>query len=399
MVDFEDPRRTEEAKDSLVKTLESSSEKLTSELYKQFYSPDRDLERVALIFDEILSREDEGRSVLRHLSKGSDKLSDTTNSILKQGEVDLEDIERTLGMERLADVVDIEEVGVLETKKRAHRHAVEKGYTDLSFRECMQNDEFVLFTDRLLGLPGHLAGTVENKIFQFESTFGSFEPTYLELLGPRNILDIRERGKQNALLLGSYGKYSASDFKDFCEKVGEGSITPNVIDIDSLSISLMHEDNKDKKKRIVQADASRLPYMDESLSSVYTNHLFHLLGGPDLPHEVVKENIRLLFEEAFRSLRPGGEMLLIERAFGDHKNKGDWEDDDIESAVRDIRSLALRAGFVIEKEERRIITFDLTEESGKSKVSENGFPHYDGLFLSKAEDESKTVCLKLRKPE
>jgi hypothetical protein len=78
----------------------ASTDKITQQLYKDFYDPEQDPEKLFLGIEELLERENEGLAALHYLAKGTDELSLLMKKIVDTTEISQNDLENILGMKR-----------------------------------------------------------------------------------------------------------------------------------------------------------------------------------------------------------------------------------------------------------------------------------------------------------
>jgi SAM-dependent methyltransferase len=355
----------------------AGSNVLIEQVYKDFYEGDEGKEKVALGLKAIIDRGLEGRAALQFLASGSDELARTVSAVLNGEKEDTswEDIERALGIKRYSTPLDSSRAYTEFPyfKEKIFPHLQEKGLVSRakSAEACFKDAVNVINYYDYAPLPPHYSGALESEILAGSATFGLHEPSYLELLGPYEILRLRSKAYPRFLLLGSMGVYSARQFADYTKKINPQS-EAHVIDIDDRSIDLMHTDPNKREAGLVQGDATELPYGLCTLDQVCTNYLFHMLslyGGAD-PHKSVGK----IFSEVSRVLVPGGSFLVKERPYGRHGYHGH------EPFRREVRSVARRAGFIESSYLTGTVDYLLQPEAGTARISQNGFSYYDGLM-------------------
>jgi len=230
---------------------------------------------------------------------------------------------------------------------------------------------------RTSGLPSHLDGRTDKEIFAISATFGSDEPGYMELLGPREILRLRSLSKPSFLLLGSYGVYSSREFRAFTNKINPANKS-FVIDIDDESIKRLANDRVNDGT-LVQGDARRLPFEDDTLDQIYTNRIFDFLGSGEFFSDI-NQDIKNLMSESFRALKPGGSLVLLENAGADRNTpRVNWE------ITQVIIQMARRAGFILAKNTQNHLSFILRPETSFATIDNNGFPQYGNSLLGEHE--------------
>lgn len=126
-------------------------------------------------------------------------------------------------------------------------------------------------------------------------------PTYQKLM--------RQHGKKIggvALMIGAISPLSVKAFDAIADDE-YGADHAVVVDIEGSSA-------KYRQGNFLFASGLELPFADESISYVHTNRLLHMLEDPHWKDRDsnVKTREELLFEEIFRVLKPGGQLLMQE---------------------------------------------------------------------------------------
>ncbi|EKE19185.1 MAG: hypothetical protein ACD_9C00104G0005 [uncultured bacterium] len=202
------------------------------------------------------------------------------------------------------------------------------------------------FRDGIFGLSSrHLSGLIEEEIINIGVTFGSCEVSYFKSLGKEEILRLRNLEMPKMLLVGSLGKYSALDFSKFAKKINKNS-RPNVIDLEKDYIKYFKEIQRQNDLQIAIADASKMPYNDDTFDFVATNFLLHAFESGNSRAQM--EDIVVLLKEVRRVLKPEGKFVLNERRFGRLEQAG--SDGEILRAV--LVKMAKEAGFVVDSAEK-----------------------------------------------
>lgn len=328
-------------------------------------------------FQELLLRGEEGRASLRALSDAGGFAGEVARAINSQsiGPHDVTRLEHLLGVERWGPLLDVEETDFLRVVGERIRA---KGYSKKSIEELLMDQRV---DEDFHKLHPHMDELLEEHVFTGSATFGAYEPVYLELLGPREILRLRTLPQGRFLLLGSLGKYSANNFGTFARKINP-RLTTHVVDIADWAIEAITR-NGLGTDHLVQGDARSLPFAPESFDHIYTNSLFHYLRvGEFFKTAKTQADIDDIMREAYAALKPGGSFVIIEQPYGSFKRQGARS-----QAMRDdVIFRATKAGFSSAVEFERAIAYALVPEYDSARIDENGFPHYeDGLILNYGE--------------
>ncbi len=353
--------------------------RIVKQIAKDYASGDK--EKVFLGLQE-LKRRNAGSSSVDALTG---ELGFIAEKILTEKLEDSE-MESILGINRFAQLRP--EDNLLHPQHFINRHeqARQKGYTDLPY------SKFILEIRSRLGINAHIKGTTENQVVPTDATWGISEPAAFELLTPRGVLELREKKKPNFLLLGSLGPASANQLQKFAKKINPDSAV-HVIDISDGSIKLFKKDPVQAERHLVQADAMQLPYKDESMDYITTNHLFHFLyiyrlhtsKNETLVEEETQKDVINVFREAFRVLRPGGKIYIDEQYYGKFENSG------YQSFQKEVLECAEKAGLTKFTIAKNIIRFGLGPEKSSTKIDENGFAHYGNATLTVDNDPIEFV--------
>jgi len=366
-----------------------SPEHIAEQIQKDYHQSNRNNESILIGLLYLLSTGNSGVEMLGKLSKEDPEIAQLLLEINNKdiGEYGLE---KVLDIVRFSEVVDFgngNQFDEVEADTVA-RHLRKRRYVEQDF----DADDCLIFyfeEDLKAGiLPRHhLDDSLEEEFFVRSATFGASEPTYLELMGPLEIIKIRAAEQLNALLLGSYGRYSAEEFRKFNQKISP-KIRSHVIDKyeESLKPIVKNREKIDYESgEILQASASELPYADNSMDYVYTNHLFGFLGRN--VQEVDQEVIRV-FSEAARVLKSGGSFLISQHRYGKFKIAGDSQ-----SMYKTLVKLAESNGFIVDSEVPQI-NHMIRDEVGGIKIDEYGLAHYEDVLL---ELRDNVFCARLIK--
>jgi SAM-dependent methyltransferase len=359
---------------------------ISVQMMRDQHAPRNPGERLFLGFDELRSRKKEGTNTLRALAQGEDVVALAARAFLKNPDMSMQKAEQLLGIERWGTVVaNNKPDGFAES---VYKHARRRGFTDL---ETAEQFSYTTLLEGKFLKRHHLNNDLEQGINIGGDTFGSVEPEYLELLGPREILRLRGLKDGNMLLLGSMGKYSAGEFANYNRKINP-HLKTHVLEIDPQSVERIRADTQAAPREVRLGDATKLDYPDASMQHVYTNMLFsHLRPGPE-PHVNYIRDITQIMKGALRVLMPGGSLVLVEGAFGDHRKKPKRE-----HIKADIKRLAIMTGFRVVAESGDVRTFTFAAEVGTSSIDENGFPHYEDRLIVK--NRNNALGIRFIKPE
>jgi SAM-dependent methyltransferase len=129
--------------------------------------------------------------------------------------------------------------------------------------------------------------------------------------------DIGSERTNSALLVGSLSSLSARAFKVLAHEV-YGVNRACVIDVSAGSDKVRHA-------TFVYGDAKKMPFGDNTMRIVQTNHIFDWLGDEAWKGDIASKEARAktLLGEAARVLRPGGHLLLCEGAIGQEYTNGE----------------------------------------------------------------------------
>jgi|GEM_PF-4344890 len=358
---------------------EAPSEEIMRQVFEDYYTH-RDMEKVYLGLEELISRGADGRDVLEKYSSDTSGLGEKIIEILK--------FDRREALSRLVEILGVFKKNFLKTGeyKEIFDYLAGKGYLEGAGVKTPEDLQRSVMSragrpySSYMETP-QVRGVVEDEIITNSFTFGTDEPAYLELLGPREILRMRSAEKPNFLLLGSLGKYSAREFTSYTKKLNPeaGSF---VIDCDKSQKGIYTQLQGREGVNFALANALSLPFADESFDHVYTNSLLHLLKGEKM-RDVGKQrldNIVRLFSEVKRVLKRGGSLVMAEKKF---MNAEDQDFFSILSGDADDVGLKLKTfqgspdmGLVgLEFVARKDV------DNGGAGIDKNGFPDYGGKML------------------
>ncbi len=253
------------------------------------------------------------------------------------------------------------------TLTELHAYATERGYIDDTFAQFRRKyiDQRQKYT--------HLKKNLQEVVMCGQRTFGSYEPTYLELLGPSEILRFRYLTAPRCLLLGSLGYYSASEFANFLKKLNP-SARVYVIDEWDESVNIIAQETKRDELLLVRGDATQLPFADGSFTHVYTNFLFHALGGMNASRNYAHMLGHKVFSEVARVLEQGGSFLFVESPVRTLRRNS--------ALLRfGYRQAAIKHGFHSTLPRLRPISYILTPEKMKAEVGSDGYGRCSGVAL------------------
>lgn len=343
---------------------------ICQKIYEDYNSPNGK-ELVLLGLKYLLNKGPEGKAMLRQMSSGSDELSQKIRLILEKEPIENQDIEEILDIKRFPNLL-------LKLKPEdyligAYDYLSRKGRLKCGF------DDFVKSITREYSLVTHnpqihLSKDLGEQTLALNSTFGIREPSYLEALGQEELLRLRMESGQKMLLLGSYGVYSAREFRSLAEKITRDPDT-TVIDIHKINIEQINKDPGNKNK-VIRADAKQMPFKDSSMDIIFTNDLFHFVYKESSEKDRDK-NIEGIFKEAGRVLKKGGSFLICEQSYGKNCNK------------KDTYLMLYELNLIGKKYELDMISgstkdqaYILRSEIGNAYISEAGLPHYDNCLIS-----------------
>ena len=344
---------------------------LSRQLYLDYFSGDRNPEKAFLAIKELMERGHEGRAALMQMAAGSDELSRKIAEIRQDPAISDAEIEKMLGIRRFGPIFNIDNQDKYWTG--LYKYAVSKGIfsgSPASFFEIVKKD---IETSHMVTPAVHVTEKLDDMMFSASKTFQSDEPGYLELLGPKELLRLRKQTGQKMLLLGSYGKYSAREFRRFADKITKDADT-YVIDNDPLCIKQMRDD-KGVNNNVVEGDIRKMSFDDGTMDQVFTNHLFHFIGYKQT-YEEQAEQVRQVMSEAARVLKSGGSFIINEQFFGEHADVKD-----VHRMLYQVKLLARGFGLKLVEGSTKNFVYSLRREVGSATIDENGFPHYEKSAL------------------
>jgi len=333
------------------------------------------MEETYLGLEKLMESED-GESLLLEMSEHKSGFAATLKMIFASPHVDYLVLENALNIQRWGEMFDVRAMSTQQMAYLSYHYSSKKGYTSLSY------EDFLAQIQAIESGGGHLEDTIDSQILVRSNSFGNDEPSYLELLGPLGILELRSLAHPNFLLLGSLGAPSARHFQKYAAKINPDA-RPHVIDVDLEHLGLIKSSGS--KNSLSRADARILPFADGSMDSVSCNHLFHFmydmlsdglsLRAKDPGYvplgDTFETDLRALLGEAFRVLRPGRHFTLVERPWG--KAHAD-------NLLSIITKLAGEEGFLATGAPMTP-SFAVGFDNGSTVVDESGFPHYEDKLL------------------
>lgn len=218
-----------------------------------------------------------------------------------------------------------------------------------------------------------LSGKVEDEVFVISHTFAPHQPSYLEMLGPEGIVQLKSEPQPSMLLLGSLGKYSALEFNQYARRMNPNANT-HCVDI-KPDDSNRDKNQPEKGLYLTMGDATRLPYRANSLDQIYTNSLVHNLMTPGIPR--LLDGVDKLMHEVALVLKPQGTLLMVESLEGFCFRNGVNE----EQFVEEIIKRAEKNGLKMEICKPNGPIFTLRPEMNNLRISQNGLVYYDGLIV------------------
>lgn len=362
----------------------ASAQEIVQQIYTDFYSPDMDAERLFLGLQELLMRGSEGEAVLRFLSRDKGELGGVASRILEKQPMDDVALEKELGIDRQSYLLDINlDPNDPETFVPLYQRAVSLGV----FKGDLGHFIDYMFQTVSTKNTGHFDNSIEKEIVCKSATFGQSEAAYLELLGPRKILETRAAKDPKFVLLGSLMQYSAREFAYYSKKLNKSAL-PLVLDLNPECVQRCSLYKGENDLDVKPGDALDMPIPDGTVDQIYTNHLFHYLISLNMG-SVTKgkiENLEFLFKEVSRVLKPNGSFLVVEQSFGVFNTSGEEGTDNF---LRTIQAYAIRAGLkVVKRSDVMYLTIfrpeilDINKGVPGVKIDENGFPHYEHMSVS-----------------
>jgi ubiquinone/menaquinone biosynthesis C-methylase UbiE len=378
---------------------DAKTESIIFALSQELVSPNQNKEKICIYLLQLQSRGLEGQAALRYLASGSDYVSEQAGKYLKLISGDdangvfaqhLE-LEKKLGINRMINIVDRDKLYGARLIKILYDYALTNGLWmkeegDVSsFENAIRNFERNKSKDGQL--PVQVTADIEEEILSSGATFGVDEINYLEGLGPRKLLELRNTRKPSFLLIGTLGRYSAKEFALTANKINKGS-QKLVVDINPLNKHFLGKTADNLKIKFDIASATDLPYPDKSIDLIMTNHLLHNLVDITSMRRGNPETIFQVLKEAFRVLKPEGEIILVEQPYGRflYEMTKAYSDAHTISLLKemqaDISSIAARAGFKKKFFSNELRPFTFRADVSSAKIDECGFPNYGNKSIS-----------------
>lgn len=290
-----------------------------------------------------------------------------------------------IGPERAARVIDFTD---MTPREETLARAQVIGADPETF---IYNERALILEMRNWQSPPHLTETIEQEEIAYSLTFGVSEPTYLELMGREDFLRVRSIEKPRFLLVGSYGKYSTSEFDDFAKKINPNAETVT-IDIEQDFLPIYKRVQEERDIAFAFADAKKMPFRGGSFDVVCTNHLLHFLVDGRQSTLRQEKDMQNFLNEMFDILKEEGIVLSEEQRYGQHVLRRASGDEMRNSFFSDIaKSKFGRKSDIIFSPSYRYM---LRSDVGSVHVDDSGVALYGEAPLAK---DSRYLAFKLRK--
>lgn len=373
-------------------------EHLASQIFQDFYSGSVQdgREKVYLGLHHLLLKGVEGEAVLQYMAQDSGDLGGICRQLVENPRISPEELEKLLCIDRFKNTIYY--TNPKEYIEKVYAAAIAHGIipSGMEIREFFET--YYSHDNMTAGLSGgvttHENNMVDQEIIPVSSTFGLDEPTYLELLGPEEILRLRKKKEPNFLLLGSLGAYSAREFSSYVTKINPSS-RAHVIELFARNQYLLEASKTIPNLHLVQGDILKLPYAEGCMEHAYTSQLFNsLIVNGEIPGR--NAGVTELFKQVFLVLAPGGSLVMKECPSERFKDSIEL----YESGVKLLTSIALKAGFQSPVIERLNLRYTFRPQLGSVQIDENGFPHYQGATLEfGSQEHNTTLNLRFIKPQ
>lgn len=307
------------------------------QISNDFYSGSADRgEKLFLAIQELKSRALDGAAAMRFIARGSDELARLMSRIISTDNES--ELKKNLEIKGGEDVIELNAFEQMDPFRKFYDLALSRNILPTpvpSFEEFYEK----YCCQCTVGLPPHLSRKIDKQVINLSSTFGVDEHNYLSQIGPKGILQARCKKNPQMLLLGSLGSYSAREFACFTRKLNPSS-EPKVIEANQVTVnSHLNPYEGENGLEVTLGNALDMPFQDNSMDYLFTNFLIHYLIPPGkICQEPNKTNIGSLLRESYRVLKPGGQIILVERPYGEA---------DMDRVISEIRSSALRVGFKV----------------------------------------------------
>lgn len=383
-------------------------EKIIAQIYSDFYTAQTDLdrERVVLGFLGLLEQGSAGRGALENaIARDTGELGGVARKfvLFLRENVGADEytkrmeIENLFGIKRHEDIIDFDQIGggneAVARRLYATYPALQKRFVsekaflktyrdrftgDYEERQAIAFLKFLkeggLQLDMLSLRQKELLFTkyARDKDLYIElRSVGGYEPSYYELLGPMEILRMRQANDPRFLLIGAFD-FGAQEFMHLADKISKKS-KKYIIDINKDRIPDFNRVEKDDQSLLSIMDGLQLGFHKAQLDYVFSNFLLkYLENGSDA--------MRRLLGEVYKVLKPGGSFLLTE--FPD---------------VNQTSSLipqAQQIGFIKGNVLGGSLQFMFTHDRSSSSLDSNGFAHYEHAQIVTSKNH---MCLQLVK--
>lgn len=208
-----------------------------------------------------------------------------------------------------------------------------------------------------------ITGSAAREIVALSETVGRDEPSYLQLLGPEEILRLRQKEKPVFILAGAMGGLSAREFAILAKKINPDSQC-HVFDLDTRELEeskYVWDLDKIENLTLTAGDALKMPFQPESADIIATNGLLVSLEKNGEPVRDMAEYL-LFFQGAARTLRDNGSLLIVEQGnFARRK-----------SMIRKTIRLAVEAGLTAEEYLPEAPHFLFRQDSSGTEIDAEG---------------------------
>ena len=358
-------------------------ELLARQLYEDSHSTRNAGEKIYLGIQSLISRGEEGLGALALISKGNDELARVAKMVIERPEISAEELESTLGINRKGNVFSVDprdRANQLRLLPTIYEYAKGRGYTNLTYNDFERKvyEHVVHESDEI----PQLEGTLDNYLIPNAATFGTSEATYLELVGPLEILRLRSLSAPQLLLLGSLGKYSSREFAQYARKINPHALT-HTIELGTEATEIIRKDNTYPDHFLVQGDARRLPYAEASMDHIYSNHLFHSLRERYTREPGAIQDIGHVIGEVSRVLKLGGSFVFDEQRFGRYAftEEHTYAEEILDDMRREVQEVCEWSGLEKVADLGDSYDFTVSPDRGSSRIDENGFPQYGNTLL------------------
>ena len=325
--------------------LQKKLEQITSQIYTDFYTAASmsDREKVALGLLGLLEFGNDGLAALQYgIAQDTGALGETARKLVsflpEKPNADefakRTALEKSLDIQRYGDIIFDEwemeddelahlyKINPILQKKFSNKKAFQAAYIQQRGLKPGIRKEERLEQERLLmqGVPPgeatyrFMKKRKEEELISDIRSFGNYEASYIELLGPLDVLRLRSEKEPKFLLVGA--DWGAGEFVQFIDK-----INPNgkkyIIDKTKMYTSFFKHIQSQDKSLITIMDGLNLGFKKEQFDCVFINYLLGvLIGGKN---QTIKESLRLLFTQLFAVLKKGGSLCIVDEYEYAHK--------------------------------------------------------------------------------